>query len=231
GFNVTGADHAGFRVRGMAEVPLGSAAFAFRAELFYNSLHSRPNSVASVGSGTGAAALSDRTFGLTGNFVASLIPQAGVSPYFLLGAGAFGSLLGTNPDQQSSAVLVTRGAMGLGLQPRGDRRPDIPSPGRRHGRALPRRLDHRRGTRSRCGRRERAARPRGGIPAAGRLGGARGASRSRVAVLQSRGERQQGPRPGAALGRRHGGAQAGRAQHPGGRQRLLAQAGDRKSVV
>ncbi len=116
GFNVTGADHAGFHVRGMAEVPLGSAAFAFRAELFYNSLHSRPNSVASVGSGTGAAALSDRTFGLTGNFVASLIPQAGVSPYFLLGAGAFGSLLGTNPDQQSSAVVVTRGGMGLGLQ-------------------------------------------------------------------------------------------------------------------
>src|SRR3989441_3238868 len=116
GFNVTGADHAGFHVRGMAEVPLGSAAFAFRAELFYNSLHSRPNSVASVGSGTGAAALSDRTLGLTGNFVASLIPQAGVSPYFLLGAGVFGSLLGTNPDQQSSAVVVTRGGMGLGLQ-------------------------------------------------------------------------------------------------------------------
>src|SRR5881397_256792 len=66
--------------------------------------------------GSGAAALSDRTLGLTGNFVASLIPQAGVSPYFLLGAGVFGSLLGTNPDQQSSEVVVTRGGMGLGLQ-------------------------------------------------------------------------------------------------------------------
>src|SRR5436309_685141 len=60
GFNVTGADQAGFHVRGMAEVPLGSAAFAFRAELFYNSLHSRPNSVAIVGSGSGAAVISWR---------------------------------------------------------------------------------------------------------------------------------------------------------------------------
>src|SRR5947199_7566604 len=116
GFNVTGADQAGFHIRGMAEVPLNSAAFAFRAELFYNTLHSHPNSVAIVGSGSGAAELYDRTLGLTGNFVASLIPQAGVSPYFLLGAGVFGSLLGTNPDQQSSEVVVTRGGMGLGLQ-------------------------------------------------------------------------------------------------------------------
>src|SRR2546430_6726433 len=51
GFNVTGADQAGFHIRGMAEVPLNSAAFAFRAEVFYNTLHSRPNSVAIVGSG------------------------------------------------------------------------------------------------------------------------------------------------------------------------------------
>src|SRR2546428_1212330 len=103
GFNVTGADHAGFHVRGMAEVPLGSAAFAFRAELFYNSLHSRPNSVASVGSGTGAAALSDRTRGLAGNFVASLIPQAGVSPYFLLGAGVVRAPLRPNPGPHGNA--------------------------------------------------------------------------------------------------------------------------------
>src|SRR5437763_12571050 len=62
GFNVTGADQAGFHIRGMAEVPLNSAAFAFRAEVFYNTLHSHPNSVAIVGSGSGAAALYDRTF-------------------------------------------------------------------------------------------------------------------------------------------------------------------------
>src|SRR5439155_1288786 len=34
----------------------------------------------------------------------------------LVDAGGFGSLLGTNPDQQSSEVVVTRGGMGLGLQ-------------------------------------------------------------------------------------------------------------------
>src|SRR5436309_16135202 len=81
GFNVTGADQAGFHVRGMAEVPLGSAAFAFRPELVYNSLHSRPNPVAIVGSGSGAGALSARTLGLAGNLVGSLSLQAGATPY------------------------------------------------------------------------------------------------------------------------------------------------------
>src|SRR5213592_2999493 len=38
GFNVTGADQAGFHIRGVVEVPLNSAAFAFRAEVFYNTL-------------------------------------------------------------------------------------------------------------------------------------------------------------------------------------------------
>jgi hypothetical protein len=116
GFNVTGADQAGFHIRGMAEVPLNSAAFAFRAEVFYNALHSRPNTVAIVGSGSGAAALYDRTFGLAGSFVASLSSQARVSPYFLLGAGAFLSRLGTNPDPQSGQAVLTRSGMGLGLQ-------------------------------------------------------------------------------------------------------------------
>src|SRR5438034_6567767 len=116
GFNVTGADQAGFHIRGMAEVPLNSAAFAFRAEVFYNALHSRPNSVGIVGSGSGAAALYDRTLGLAGNFVASLNPPARVSPYFLLGAGAFLSWLGTNPDPWSNQAVLTRGGMGLGLQ-------------------------------------------------------------------------------------------------------------------
>ena len=109
GFNVTGADQAGFHIRGMAEVPLNSAAFAFRAEVFYNALHSRPNGVGIVGSGSGAAALYDRTLGLAGNFVASLNPPARVSPYFLLGAGAFLSWLGTNPDPWSTQPVLTRG--------------------------------------------------------------------------------------------------------------------------
>jgi hypothetical protein len=116
GFNVTGADQAGFHLRAMAEWPLNSAAFAFRAEFFYNRLHSRPNTVAIVGSSSGAAALSDQTAGLTGNFVASLSSQARLSPYFLLGAGVFGSSLGTNPDPQSGEVVISRNGMGLGLQ-------------------------------------------------------------------------------------------------------------------
>lgn len=81
-FNVTGADQTGFHIRAFAEVPLNSPAFVFRGELFYNRLHSRPNSVAIVGSGTGAAA----------------------------------STLGTNPDPQSSQVVMTRSGMGPGLQ-------------------------------------------------------------------------------------------------------------------
>jgi len=116
GFNVTGADQAGYHLRGFAELPLNSGALAFRAEVFYNALHSRPNSVAIVGSGSGTAALYDRTIGLTGNFIASLRPRARVSPYFVLGAGAFVSRLGTNSDPQSNKIAVTRGGMGLGLQ-------------------------------------------------------------------------------------------------------------------
>ncbi len=116
GFNVTGASQAGHHLRGFAEWPLGSGGMAFRAELFYNSLHSRPNSWAIVGSGIGASALSDRTIGLTGNFIATVSPHARVSPYFAFGAGMFRSRLGTNSDPQSDQVAVTRGGMGLGLQ-------------------------------------------------------------------------------------------------------------------
>jgi hypothetical protein len=115
-FNVTGADQTGFHIRAFAEVPVSSPGFVFRGELFYNRLHSRPNSWAIVGSGTGAAALFDRTIGLTGSFIGSLRPSARVSPYFVLGAGAFLSSLGTNPDPQSSQVILTRSGMGLGLQ-------------------------------------------------------------------------------------------------------------------
>ncbi len=116
GFNVTGASQAGRHFRAFAEVPLGSPSFAFRTELFYNTLYSKPNTVAFVGSAAGSAALSDRTLGLMGTFVASLNPRARVTPYFVLGAGLFRSELGTNPDTFSSQVVVTRGGMGLGLQ-------------------------------------------------------------------------------------------------------------------
>jgi hypothetical protein len=116
GFNVTGASQAGHHLRGFAEWPLNSGGLAFRAELFYNSLHSRPNTVAIVGSGSGSAALTDRTIGLTGNLIATVSPRARVSPYFAFGAGILASRLGTNSDPQSDQVAVTRGGMGLGLQ-------------------------------------------------------------------------------------------------------------------
>lgn len=116
GFDVTGAGQAGFHIRGMAEWPLNSTAFAFRADFFHNRLHSRPNTCAVVGRTCATSALTDRTSGLTGSFVASLSPHARVSPYFLLGAGVFRSSLGTNPDPQSSDVVISRGGMGLGLQ-------------------------------------------------------------------------------------------------------------------
>ena len=115
-FNVTGADQSGYHFRVFAETPLGSPSFAFRTELFYNKLHSRPNSYAIVGNDGGQAALTDRTFGLMGTFVATFSPRARVSPYFLLGAGFFGSQLGTNPDPSSSHVSITQAGMGLGLQ-------------------------------------------------------------------------------------------------------------------
>ena len=115
-FNVTGASQSGYHFRAFLETPLGSPSFAFRTELFYNKLHSKPNSYAIVGSGVGTAALTDRTFGLTGTFVATFSPRARVSPYFLLGAGFFGSELGTNPDPTSSQVVITQRGMGLGLQ-------------------------------------------------------------------------------------------------------------------
>lgn len=116
GFNITGSGQAGVHVRGFAEWPLNSTAFAFRAELFHNRLHSNPNTCAVVGRSCATSALTDRTTGLTGNFVASLNSSAGVSPYFLFGAGVFASSLGTNPDPQSGDVVISRRGMGLGLQ-------------------------------------------------------------------------------------------------------------------
>jgi len=116
GFNVTGAGQAGLHIRGMAEWPLSSPAFAFRAEIFYNRLHSNPNTIAFVGGTTAQTALTDRTSGVTGSFIASLSPHSRVSAYFLLGGGVFRSTLGTNSDPQSRDVTISRGGMGLGLQ-------------------------------------------------------------------------------------------------------------------
>ena len=115
-FNVTGADQSGLHIRGTAEWPLSSTAFTFRAEFFYNRLYSSPNTYAVVGDTIATSALTDRTVGLTGSFVASVNPKAGVSPYFLFGAGVVRSSLGTNADPQSNNVVIERGGFGLGLQ-------------------------------------------------------------------------------------------------------------------
>lgn len=116
GDTVTGADKAGLHLRVFAEIPLNSPSFAFQGELFYNRLTSFSNSWAVVNGSIGKAALEDQTMGLAGSFIGTINPKAGVSPYFLLGAGIFASKLGTNPDPQSSEVVQSRGGMGLGLQ-------------------------------------------------------------------------------------------------------------------
>jgi hypothetical protein len=115
-FMVTGAGDAGLHVRGWAEFPLNAGSVTFRTELFYNSLHSSPNTYFSFPDTLAYAALTDRAFGITGTFVASVKPGTGFSPYFVLGAGAVASMLGTNPDNTSSQVTQTHGAIGLGLQ-------------------------------------------------------------------------------------------------------------------
>lgn len=115
-FNVTGAGQSGLHIRGTVEWPLSSPALTFRAELFFNRLYSKPNSYAVVGDSIATTALTDRTAGLTGSFVAWLSPKAGVSPYFLFGSGVVKSSLGTNSDPQSNDVVITQGGVGLGLQ-------------------------------------------------------------------------------------------------------------------
>ncbi|MGE5802005.1 MAG: outer membrane beta-barrel protein [Gemmatimonadota bacterium] len=113
---VTGSGQAGMHIRGMLEWPLNSTAFAFRTEFFYNRLHSSSNTAAIVGDTVAKAALTDRTVGIMNSFVASLGPNAGVAPYFVVGAGVVKSSLGTNSDPQSNDVVTSRGGFGLGLQ-------------------------------------------------------------------------------------------------------------------
>lgn len=115
-FIVTGAGQAGLHIRGMLEWPLNSTAFAFRTEFFYNRLYSSPNTYAVVGDTVATAALTDRTVGLMSSFVASLAPNAGVTPYFVIGAGVVKSSLGTNSDPQSNDAVISKGGIGLGLQ-------------------------------------------------------------------------------------------------------------------
>ncbi|MGH7699022.1 MAG: hypothetical protein ACREMJ_00660 [Gemmatimonadales bacterium] len=115
GSTVTGAGRAGLHLRGFVDIPLSSSTFTFRAELFYNRLTSSPNSYAVVGRETAQQALTDRTAGLSGSFVAATSGSARVAPYFALGAGVFTTTLGYNPDPSATEVTRTQGGMGLGL--------------------------------------------------------------------------------------------------------------------
>jgi hypothetical protein len=113
GSGVTGADQAGLHLRAFADLPLEQSALSFRAELFYNRLTSGSNTFdAGV---NGKAALTDRTLGLAGSFVATASRAAGLAPYFSLGAGVFTTDLGHNPDQSSTVVTESYSGMGLGF--------------------------------------------------------------------------------------------------------------------
>lgn len=114
GFPVTGANRAGYHLRGIGEVSF--AQHAFRVEIFYNQLSSSPNSWVGRGNDGGMAALSDRTMGVTTNLVGSFTSSKTIRPYFLLGAGPFISTLGTNPDRQSDQVVSDRTGLGIGIQ-------------------------------------------------------------------------------------------------------------------
>jgi hypothetical protein len=113
GSGVSGADQAGFHIRGFVDLRLENSPFSLRTELFYNRLTSGSNT---YDDGVNAkAALFDRTAGLTGSFVASTSRHARVAPYFSLGAGLLTTTLGHNPDANSTTVTETFSGMGFGL--------------------------------------------------------------------------------------------------------------------
>jgi hypothetical protein len=115
GTPVTGAGQAGSHFRGMIDFPMSGSSVSFRAEVFYNRLSSNANTYSAVQGETAKSALTDRTIGITASFVARANRKARLTPYFALGAGVFGSRLGSNPDPQGGNVTMTRGGMGLGL--------------------------------------------------------------------------------------------------------------------
>ena len=115
GIPVTGAGQAGVHLRGMIDLPMSSTPFSLRAEVFYNRLSSNANAYSGVGAATAQSALTDRTIGITGSIIARTARSARLTPYFALGAGVFGTQLGSNPDPFDGNVTVTRSGMGLGM--------------------------------------------------------------------------------------------------------------------
>jgi hypothetical protein len=113
---LTGASRAGPHLRTFVDVALAARALSLRGELFYNQLTSKPNTIIVTGSGSGQAALMDRTAGATASLVATAWRAAGVAPYVALGAGVMTTSLGYNPDDPSSnQVTRTRRGTGFGL--------------------------------------------------------------------------------------------------------------------
>jgi hypothetical protein len=114
--SLTGADRAGLHLRAMAEWPLRTPMLGFRTELFYNRLTSAARTYARVGTELVATARRDRTLGLLGTFVVSPLGSRAVTPYFVLGVGAFQSHLSGAPSADPDSAWVARDGMGLGVQ-------------------------------------------------------------------------------------------------------------------
>ena len=112
---IAGAGRAGLHLRGFVDVPLSPSALSFRGELFYNYLSSGTNTYRVVGSETVPAARSDRTLGITGSFVATLMSRAAISPTFSLGAGLFKSSLTYEPDPMGEGSTRRLGSIGPGV--------------------------------------------------------------------------------------------------------------------
>jgi hypothetical protein len=114
--SLTGADRAGLHLRAMTEWSLGTTMLRFRTELFYNRLTSTAWTYARVGTEVVATARRDRTLGLLGTFVASPFGSHAVTPYFVLGVGAFQSHLAGAPSADPDSAWIARDGMGLGVQ-------------------------------------------------------------------------------------------------------------------
>jgi hypothetical protein len=111
GTAVTGADRQGNYFSVFLERHGDSGPLGMRLESFYSGLTSGPKT-----SGTrGRSALTDETLGLAATFSYSLRNGAGFTPYTLLGAGVYATMLGTNPDPAATEVSDRTRGMGMGI--------------------------------------------------------------------------------------------------------------------
>lgn len=114
-FPVTGADRAGFNLRGMADYALARLPVSVRGEVSVTRLSSRPRSAALVDGTQAPTALSDRTLAGTANLVLTMNRAGRAAPYLIAGAGLYHTRLGTNADFTSARVAEAREDVGFGL--------------------------------------------------------------------------------------------------------------------